>query len=84
MCFASRASSYLLEPTKKCKKRVTSVMELNHLNFQSRYFPGGRDISGGAGNRTQIETGQHEIPARGIPQRHVLPLLETMLVDCGS
>ena len=31
---------------------------------------------GGAGNRTQIETGQHEYP-RGFPQRHVLPLHHT-------
>ena len=32
-------------------------MDLNHLDFHIQTY-----ISGGAGNRTQIETGQHRIP----------------------
>ena len=49
---------------------MRNLMGSNHLNLQSK------SALGGAGNRTQIETGQHRI---GLPkpQRHVLPLLET-------
>jgi hypothetical protein len=49
---------------------MTNLMESNHHNLQSK-----RSL-GGAGNRTQIETGQHRIGFPK-PQRHVLPLLET-------
>ena len=49
---------------------MTNLMGSNHLNFQSK------STLGGAGNRTQIETGQHRIGFPN-PQRHVLPLLET-------
>ncbi len=44
-------------------------MGLNHPVFNPYVF-----AYGGAGNRTQIETDQYEIP-EGKPQRHVLPLL---------
>jgi hypothetical protein len=68
----------------KKRKSYLDMMESNHLHLQSK------GNLGGAGNRTQIETGQHEYP-RGFPQRHVLPLHHTTdrdgrlhnLLDCG-
>jgi hypothetical protein len=50
-------------------------MGSNHLNLQSK------SPLGGAGNRTQIETGQHRIGKTPKPQRHVLPLLEACQVS---
>jgi hypothetical protein len=50
-------------------------MGSNHLNLQSK------SALGGAGNRTQIETGQHRIEKNPKPQRHVLPLLETCYIS---
>jgi hypothetical protein len=49
---------------------MRNLMGSNHLNLQSK------SALGGAGNRTQIETGQHRIRKNPKPQRHVLPLLE--------
>ena len=49
---------------------MTTLMELNHLHLQPTI------ARGGAGNRTQIETGLNEM-LESKPQRHVLPLHHT-------
>ncbi len=49
---------------------MKNLMGSNHPHFQSK------SALGGAGNRTQIETGKHRNGKNPKPQRHVLPLLE--------
>ena len=56
--------------TKRTQKRIDGLVGSNHLHLQPTI------ARGGAGNRTQIETGLHDILER-MPQRHVLPLHHT-------
>jgi hypothetical protein len=55
--------------------RSSNGIEPSTTSIAVRYF------TGGAGNRTQIETGWYDIPLKGTPQRHVLPLHHTTLAE---